>query len=249
MSLLISCREAVSRLAEFQDGVLPFAQRLTLRLHLVRCEDCRKILVSLEGLPAFLKQHMEPEAPSPEAKAALTWALEHIGQEQRSRASLAHPIPGELAPLLTKGIMGLNIQERVYKALFMGNPRSETPHVPEAALAELPALELWQWKRLPFSRIKVATLLQEAGRVLMVMVAPPHYRYPAHVHVGAESVLVLDGELEDENRQLCTGDWAYYEPGSMHAPQAGEDGCWTLVHLEGGFRHGGFLGPLRDLLN
>jgi len=52
-----------------------------------------------------------------------------------------------------------------------------------------------------------------------------------HRHMGFELVLVLDGELEDDNGKYGKGALIVSEPGSDHAPRSNK-GCQLLVIWE-----------------
>ncbi len=42
----MNCREVTDFLSDYLEGVLPLRQRLTFRLHLLLCRDCRRYLDS-----------------------------------------------------------------------------------------------------------------------------------------------------------------------------------------------------------
>jgi len=75
---------------------------------------------------------------------------------------------------------------------------------------------------------------------LLLVYAPPSSTLQPHRHLGSESMLILDGGLEDRGREYGPGDWVHYPAGSCHAPRMAPSGCWCLIREEGAVR---FLGP------
>jgi len=96
----------------------------------------------------------------------------------------------------------------------------------------------------------MATLLDAGplGPCLSLLVAPHGFRTPAHVHLGSEQMLVLEGLLEDGEAAYPTGSWTHFGEGSAHAPLVLNDECWCLVREEGTVRYTGPLGWLRNIL-
>ncbi len=60
---------------------------------------------------------------------------------------------------------------------------------------------------------------QRNGAAVLIRMAPGR-GYPAHRHLGAEDVLVLQGGYTDEWGEHVRGDFIRYPPGSEHAPRA-----------------------------
>jgi len=71
------------------------------------------------------------------------------------------------------------------------------------------------------------------GQRLSILHASPRCQIPAHTHHGTESLLVLEGQMEDMGRCLGNGQWIHLERGSSHAPYVFGEGCWCLVRDEG----------------
>ncbi len=108
-------------------------------------------------------------------------------------------------------------------------------------MAELPHPDRWTWRRRGSAR--VATLVEGApGQPkLSMLVAPKGYQTPRHTHEGSETMLILDGVIEDGDRVFRTGAWLHFENGSSHAPVILNDECWCLVREVGTSRfHGPF---------
>jgi anti-sigma factor ChrR (cupin superfamily) len=61
----------------------------------------------------------------------------------------------------------------------------------------------------------------ERQRVSMLVRLAPGARYPAHIHVEAEELHLLAGELWIDERKLVPGDYNYGAPG------AGDDRVWS----------------------
>ncbi len=81
---MLSCREASRLVSEGLDHNLPWAQRLSLRLHLMMCRGCSRFRRQIEGLDRFVRRHpdlperIEPEATLPaEARERIKAAARH----------------------------------------------------------------------------------------------------------------------------------------------------------------------------
>ncbi|PYS51332.1 MAG: hypothetical protein DMF68_04825 [Acidobacteria bacterium] len=63
----------------------------------------------------------------------------------------------------------------------------------------------------------------------------PGCGYPAHLHVGVEEVLILQGGYRDSNGEHRAGDYIINEAGSAHNPIAleGEDCIMFAIAHEG----------------
>ena len=95
----------------------------------------------------------------------------------------------------------------------------------------------------------MATLLDAGplGPRLSLLVAPHGFRTPAHVHLGSEQMLVLEGLLEDGEAAYPTGSWTHFGEGSAHSPLVLNEECWCLLREEGPVHYTGPLGWLRNL--
>lgn len=80
MKLLPTCREVQTLATEYQEGTLPFTQRLGIRLHLHLCWACRAFLRGLKALPGLGRKVLKPEPSGPPQAAvnALEGALKNI---------------------------------------------------------------------------------------------------------------------------------------------------------------------------
>ncbi len=60
--------------------------------------------------------------------------------------------------------------------------------------------------------------------------------YPAHRHVGAEEVLILQGGYRDRTGEHHAGEYLVYEGGSIHHPIAldGTEDCILFAAAHGG---------------
>jgi putative transcriptional regulator len=78
---------------------------------------------------------------------------------------------------------------------------------------------------------------------------PAGRSFPRHLHPGREDVLVLKGGYEDERGHYEAGEYAVYEPGSVHRPATARDEeCWILIRLEKPIRLLGWRGWVQSLL-
>lgn len=102
-----------------------------------------------------------------------------------------------------------------------------------------------RWRRLPFSHGKIAVLHgeHEDQEVLLLGRVPAGRPFPRHRHLGAESVVVLEGGYVDAAGHFGVGAYMEYEAGSEHGPLADDDGpCTVLARLERGARFTGLCG-------
>jgi Putative zinc-finger len=59
VGLIIPCREASRLLSQSQDGSLPLAQWVRLRLHLAVCEACTRFARQLRLLQAAMQRYRQ----------------------------------------------------------------------------------------------------------------------------------------------------------------------------------------------
>lgn len=250
MSQSLTCEEVVSRLTDLDEGTVPFAELLRLRLHLLYCVECRELSAELRMLPELMRNvsREDDEAFLPLAKNTLKAALARVSEFRPLRRPQASPVPGEVQQLLQSGAdLTLRIMEAVHRAFVDGSAPLEAPFLPATVLALLPASDCWNWKTRGTAR--VATLLEtgNGGSRLSLLVAPKGFQTPSHIHFGSEQMLVLDGLLEDGALAYPTGHWVHFGQGSAHAPIVLNDECWCLIREEGTVRFTGPLGWLRNL--
>jgi predicted anti-sigma-YlaC factor YlaD len=69
----MNCREVADFLSDYLDGTLPLRQRLTFRLHLLLCRDCRRYLDSFAATVKLT--HSLGERPAEEDKSPIPEAL------------------------------------------------------------------------------------------------------------------------------------------------------------------------------
>jgi putative transcriptional regulator len=125
--------------------------------------------------------------------------------------------------------------------------------LPAAALAELgderPALA---WQTIPTTRARYAVLANDAqADIDLVLVGlEPGRRFPRHLHLGNEEVVILAGAYTDDYAHLGQGNYYHYPPGSEHGTliDRGEP-CWSLGLLEHGIRFRGMLGALQWMID
>ncbi len=64
----------------------------------------------------------------------------------------------------------------------------------------------------------------DSGHAAALIRMRPGSRYPRHRHRGPEEVLVLEGGFRDEHGTYRAGQFVRFEDGSVHWPQALDDG-------------------------
>jgi putative transcriptional regulator len=128
--------------------------------------------------------------------------------------------------------------------------------LPAAARAELgAALEMApppRWWRLGLGGARMTELAHDAesGVRLLVGQMPPGLRFPRHLHLGFEHVVVLAGGYDDERGEFVAGDFGVYEPGSEHGPETLDgDSCWILFRLDAPVRFKGWRGLAQRLFD
>lgn len=52
-----------------------------------------------------------------------------------------------------------------------------------------------------------------------------------HRHIGLETILVLEGDQQDENGEITVGDFVVNQPGSEHSVRS-KSGCVVLIQWE-----------------
>lgn len=240
-----SCREVADLLSAHLEGELPWPRRLGVRLHLGMCPSCQRLLASLRALPSLLKRVLEAEAgPPPEtARMALDAALARLGQP-RFRRPLAGP-PAEVAADLAEGRAGLTLRllAEAQRLIQAAGPAAEPPYLPAEIGAQVAPASEWTWRRLGGARL--ACLCRDPDARLYLLALAPGKRFPQHVHLGSENLLLLQGGLEDGERHCGPGDWCFHPAGSGHAPVADRQGCWALARQEGEVAFGGWRGLLQ----
>jgi anti-sigma factor ChrR (cupin superfamily) len=135
-----------------------------------------------------------------------------------------------------------------HAAMAQGRASRSEPFLPDDVLAELPPAASWKWRHIPGGIRRALLWKDEQGVSLSLVFMPPNFSPGAHRHLGSESVLVLDGEMEHADRCLVDGDWIHLECGSQHAPHAFGRGCWCLVRDEGGLQFEGPMGWFKGML-
>jgi anti-sigma factor ChrR (cupin superfamily) len=231
-------------MSDFQDGVLPLSQFLKVRVHLFNCPGCRALLATLRALPPLASSalHLAPDRVQGEAHAVLQSALARMAQPGYRRAWAATPVPQEARRALEADPdLPMRLLASTH-ALIAGDRTPPPPpyRLPQATLDQLPAADCWIWQERRNGGRR-AELFGEAGGVrLVLMYTPPNSVLPPHRHLGSESILVLDGGMDDQGRDFGRGDWIHYPEGSCHAPRVAPTGCWCLIREEGSVR---FLGP------
>lgn len=205
------------RLALHAAGQLRPVERAVFEAHLAFCPWC------VERLRELLEpggRWLEELAGAPVPAAA--WDR----LERRLEGPPADPTPAEFPGAGVRGAL-----------------------LPPAALEELgdrrPALA---WRTVPTTRARFAVLAtdQEADIDLVLVGLEPGHRFPRHVHLGNEEVVVLAGAYTDDYAHLGPGNYYHYPPGSEHGTliDPGEP-CWTLGLLEHGVKFRGVLGAMQ----
>lgn len=253
-----TCAETAAALSDYEEGILPLGQFLKVRAHLFNCHGCRTLRATLRAVPPVAALSLD-RGPVDHALArrALEGALARLAQPGAPRLWPATPVPAEAQRLLaTDPDLPLRILAATHAILARSRaplgagpgdaPREAWP-LPQETLDALPPPEHWVWQegRGGDRRTELFADTQVGLRLLLVY-APPRLTIPPHRHLGSESVLVLDGSMADQGRDVGRGAWVHHPDGSCHAPRIAPSGCWCLVREEGTVR---YLGPAGWLHN
>jgi putative transcriptional regulator len=209
-------------LLAFASGSADLPHRVMLEAHLDGCSECRAAVATITSPGAALLRALPAEAPEPALWESLRARIGRLA-EDRSTGGGANEVPPDLAGL----------------------------PLPPAALAELPDLRplRWHWA---FSRgARYATLVRDplTHSALLIGCLPAGHAFPSHLHLGPEDVQLLAGGYGDEMGHYEAGEYAAYEPGTIHRPvaEAGRP-CWTLLRLEQPNRILGWQGWVQRLV-
>lgn len=244
MSLMLSCEETAAVLSDYEEGILPLGQFLKVKVHLYTCPACRALLATLRALPVLMGRTLGGEEDVQAlAQAALRGALARLGQPS-PRPWPGTPVPAEVRDLLSaRADRPLRILAAAHDLLSRDRQAgSAAQPLPQAILDQLPPAAAWSWE--PERRgLRRAELLAEpaGGQRLLLVHGAPGARFLPHRHQGSDSILVLQGAMEDAGRTCLPGDWIHHPAGSVHAPRIPASGCWALVREEGAIQ---LLGPV-----
>ena len=178
--------------------------------------------------------------------------LEHCPTCLAEHAALAAP-GGRLLAETVPAPPAQRLWERIEAGLptTTGIALPDDVPLPPAARAELATVAPLRWWRLGLGGARMTELAHDAesGVRLLVGQMPPGLRFPRHLHLGFEQVVVLAGGYDDERGEFVAGDYAVYEPGSEHGPETLDgDSCWILFRLDAPVRFRGWRGLAQRLL-
>ncbi len=267
MNLLLSCKDVVNFIPDYQEGVLASGLRLRMGLHLKACKPCQAMLNSLQALPGLFRKAISEEAPASQAayaqaKVALDAALVRLKAGGRlATGSLierrsAHPMPSTVSRALADGTADrpMRLLAAAHEAIqAKGSALAREPFLPQAVLDELPPPDKWKWVKTLMNGCSSAMLTKDpsTGASLHMILLPPGRRFPDHLHRGDEHVLLLAGQAEDTQFYGVAGDWFHQVKGTEHRELEGrgDDVCWTLTRLQGGgIQLEGWRGAVQSML-
>jgi predicted ChrR family anti-sigma factor len=243
MSLFYTCADTAASLSHYLDGILPLGPFLKTRAHLFNCPGCRALLATTRALPALAAAALAPEhGAAARAQQALEGALARLDLERAPRIPLAARMALEADPDPAMRLLAST------HAHLDDAPAGPPWPLPRDTMDRLPAPENWRWREAG-DGVRSAELLADADRSvrLVLVYAPPDSTLPPHRHLGSESILVLEGGLEDRGREYRRGDWIHYAQGSCHAPRMAPTGCWCLIREQGPVQRMGPAAWLRHM--
>jgi len=89
--------------------------------------------------------------------------------------------------------------------------------------------EGWMPHPVPGIRMKILSVNKAAGYVMLLLDVPPHTRFPAHRHSGAEECYVLSGSVVTCGRRFGVGDFIHADAGTAHDELWTDEGCRVLL--------------------
>jgi predicted ChrR family anti-sigma factor len=215
------------RLALHASGQLRPIERVILEAHLALCPPCTE----------RLRELLDPGA---------MWlaGLERLSVPAAVWTGLADRL--DLSPPPAAGPSG---------AAGRSLPSTTSPDsppfaVPAQAWEELDPRPELRWRKVPTSRARVTLLASDPvlEADLVLVGSDGGDKFPEHVHIGYEDIVVLTGAYRDPFGHFEAGAYYRYPPGSEHGPviDRGEY-CWSLGLIERGLRFRGVLGVLQWL--
>ena len=220
------------RLALHAAGQLRRVERFVLEAHLAYCATCTDDLRALLDPGARWLESLPGEPPPPAVWASL---------ERR----LGEPGAGRSRPDGRNGPGGGSGATAIAAPLPAVVPASAWEEIADST----PVL---QWRRLPTSRAHFARLAADPAidAELVLVRLEPGSRFPAHVHLGVEEMVILAGGYSDPFGHFEAGAYQRYAPGTEHSAltDAGET-CWAIGLIERGLRFRGVLGALQWLID
>jgi hypothetical protein len=233
MGMLFTCEETVAALSDYQDGILPLGPFLKTRAHLFNCPGCRALLATLRALPALAGPALREDIGRREeigarASQALDRALARLAQGEALVPPEARQVL-EADPDLPMRLLASTHERLVRNRAAAGAPYP----LPQDILDLLPPAEHWRWQDGEGGLRKAELCSDPRGSRLLLVYAPPSSALPPHRHLGSESILVLDGAMDDQGRGCARGDWIHHGVGSCHAPRIAATGCWYLIREQG----------------
>ncbi|GEM_PF-3181956 len=101
----------------------------------------------------------------------------------------------------------------------------------------------YRWKPDPYmklprgARVKVLRRDRKNNVLDMLIRWPEGYVEPRHTHTSTHSVVVLQGRVIVEGKELRKGGYIYGPSGKAHGPFEWHDDCIVFVHFEGNPTH------------
>lgn len=240
MALLLTCRDVTDRLTDYQEGALSPLSHFRVRLHLAICKGCQHFLTSVQVLPKLGGVIQTPE-DFEIGRAVLARAKARLGVPRPGR--VPEPLASELA---AGGDPLLRLQALTHLACTEGRLLAGEPYLPPEVLERLPSPTIWKWWTLGLRGARLAKLASspDGKRDLMLLSIPGDRHFPSHRHLGRESVLILQGGLDDGLGIAEPGEWRHYGEGHPeHSPLSTPEGCWALILSDtGGVRLTGWRG-------
>ena len=211
---------------------MPEQESRAFRLHLRRCDVCRREVDSLSRAARDLAWLAPEETPRPEL-----W--------DRVLERIRRPEPPDFVG--RTGPVRLDLEQAVEDARVGPDRATDPPNSRDPNDGQI-------WKRwaasgsdgdaflflsasecrfeptsMPGVEARRLFVDPESDRVTMLVRMAPGSSYPAHVHGGPEECLVISGDLRIGALHMKGGDFQHAEAGSTHVVQSTDEGCVLLI--------------------
>lgn len=87
----------------------------------------------------------------------------------------------------------------------------------------------WHALKVPGAFVKVLSIQKERGYAVLLGKLDPGTSYPAHHHLGAEQLFILEGDLNIGGVTLQAGDFHNAKAGSNHGVNSSAQGCKIMA--------------------
>ncbi len=152
--------------------------------------------------------------------------------EVEEMADLADLVAEVIAAESPMAVAPDGIKEKLMADLGIQPDPDQMPSIAEG-FSFVQAGDEKDWTPLPVAGafFKLLSMDQSRGYAVVLGKLEPGTRYPAHDHIGPESILVLSGDLWIGDREMTAGDFHSAAAGTRHDVNSSRQGCTILAVL------------------